>query len=184
MAIRLLTFLSKYKYHFLAWAIFNAYEITLLYIIRGKQSYTGLIFPIALNIILFYFHANVLLKYTMNARNKVLKFSMIFLVLLEFLFFVTLKYTGTKIIYKYIDNRPLTQYDIDKNTPGSLTWRAIYFMGYSTGYYLLIRSQQRRKLVEKMKKQELKKILSEKEIKNELILTQNALLRAQINPIF
>ncbi|QNK62931.1 histidine kinase [Pedobacter sp. PAMC26386] len=65
-----------------------------------------------------------------------------------------------------------------------MIYRVIYFVGYSTGYYFLVRTRQRRELVEKMELQEINNLIQEKEIKNELVLTQNAFLRSQINPDF
>ncbi|QNK62930.1 histidine kinase [Pedobacter sp. PAMC26386] len=63
-------------------------------------------------------------------------------------------------------------------------WGHIYAIGLSSGYYFFIQDLQQRKQVDMMNQQRLKTILWEKEMKNELILTQNALLRAQINPHF
>ncbi|QNK62928.1 sensor histidine kinase [Pedobacter sp. PAMC26386] len=62
-----------------------------------------------------------------------------------------------------------------------MVWRPMYFMGYSTGYYFLMRVGRQRRLVEEMQQRELKNLIQEKEMKNELILTQNAFLRSQIN---
>lgn len=63
-------------------------------------------------------------------------------------------------------------------------YRAVYFAGISTVYYFLMRDWQQRQQLEEMKKQELVTTLREKETRNQLILTQNAFLRAQINPHF
>ncbi|MGY0039288.1 sensor histidine kinase [Pedobacter sp. NJ-S-72] len=60
----------------------------------------------------------------------------------------------------------------------------LFFLGYSTGYYFLMLVRSQKQLVEQMQQQELKKLIQEKEMKNELILTQNAFLRSQINPDF
>jgi two-component system LytT family sensor kinase len=185
MAIRLLTFLSKYKYHFLIWGIFIAYEIIIRWL-HGPKMAPAIVYIVAysLGISIFYFHANVLLKYTLNTKNKFLRYSLPLLILLEIICYLIIEFLIRKYIYEYIQlqsselTKPLNMYIFAK------IWRYVYAIGLSSGYYFFMHDLRQRQQVEKMTQQKLKAILWEKEIKNELIITQNALLRAQINPHF
>ena len=133
---------------------------------------------------LFYFHANILLKYTLESPNRLLKYSLVLLVLMEFTFFVCIKYQSDLIFYKYENPVFLREYKFDLTSLSKLIYRTIYFIVYSTGYYFIVRTRQRRQQVEEMEQQELRNLIQEKEARNELVLTQNAFLRSQINPDF
>jgi len=181
----LVSFFSKYKYHFLVWSIFIAYEITLVWLSGYElHPYKEYVFAYTTGIFFFYFHAHVLLKYSLNTNKKLFKYSLPLLILLEVIGYITIKFLSERYIYKYIG---IQSPEITKSVQvymSSKLWRCIYLIGNSTGYYFLMHDLQQRKQVERMKQQELKKILREKEIRNELTLTQNAFLRAQINPHF
>ncbi|MGY0039289.1 histidine kinase [Pedobacter sp. NJ-S-72] len=178
--------MNKYKYHLLFWSIFIAYEALIARLLKlGKEEsmlkyvlyYFNYIFP-------FYFHAHVLLKYVLNNKNRLVRYSLAPLIVLELIFFFLIRFLIEKYYSKYAEGL-----NIELNTYGSeafirAVWRSIYFIGISTVYFFLIHDRQQRQQIEKMKQQELKAILLEKEIKNELISTQNAFLRAQINPHF
>ncbi|MET4138460.1 histidine kinase [Pedobacter sp. UYP1] len=178
-------FFSKYKYHFLVWSIFIAYQILIQATYSGKFSAAKQYFlAYFFSLLLFYFHAHVVLKYTLNTPNKILKYSLGILIILEIIGYLVIGGLVTK--YLYTDESPqksLSQIFNKAYIIGRI-WMAIYYMGTSTGYYFLMHHRQQKQLVEKMKQQELKTILLEKAIKNELVLTQNAFLRAQINPHF
>jgi len=184
MIASLFDFFHKYRYHFLVWSLFIIYDMIIYNVYSGKHStLIDSVFSYSINISLFYFHANVLLKYTLNTQNKLLKYSLVLLVLLEIVIYVLIRFCGLKFfIYAHIET-------IEIKTSNRLfvigkIWKAVYYIGNSTGYYFLMHDLQQRLQVKRLKQQELKKIIWEKEIKNELILTQNAFLRAQINPHF
>ena len=121
----------------------------------------------------------------MDSSNKVIKYSLVFLILIELLLFNGIRYICLAIFKKIIDpSAPLEGYSLDILTLTILASRALYFIGYSTAYYFLVSNRCQQQLLDEMEKQELENIIKEKEIKNELILTQNAFLRAQINPDF
>jgi len=186
MKAALLVFLDKYKYHFLTWSVFICYEIIIKRIGYGDQTpFKNYIFHYTVNVSIFYLHANFLLKCDLKNRSKVFKYSLIFLIPFELLLFVIFKYAGDSIFYQYIGVKETAGFIIgSRNYYIMSIWRTVLFMGYGTGYYFLKYNQQQKDIVEKLKQQELQQIILDKEIKNELILTQNALLRAQINPHF
>lgn len=185
MKDHVLNFLKKYKYHFLIWAVYITYEIIFLWLLTGGFASPGAyVFTYIFYISLFYFHANILLRYTLRSPNKILKFSLVFLILIELILFVFLKHQLDFIFYKDADNLSLKGYEFCRVSLSRMIYRFIYFTVYSTGYYFLIRISQQRQQVEEMKQQEIKNLIQEREIKNELALTQNAFIRSQINPGF
>jgi two-component system LytT family sensor kinase len=181
----LLSFLNKYKYHFLVWSIYTAYEVAFTGILAGGLTTIDYyIFYSTFHIPLFYFHAHVLLKYTLEGKKKVNPFLLVFLVLIELILFISIKYGCQIVIQRYVKHNIQYNYHISMEDLAEMVWRPIYFLSYSTGYYFLMRVRRQRRLVEKMQQQGLKKLIQEKEMKNELILTQNAFLRSQINQDF
>ncbi|RAJ34414.1 histidine kinase [Pedobacter cryoconitis] len=178
-------FFNKYKYHFLFWSIYIAYEMIMVW--QGGfilYSYKEYVFAYIISLLLFYFHANVLLKYTLNSNIKLLRYSLPLLILLEFFAYCIIKLLIEIHIYKQIGVQNPALDIHDGIYYYRRVWRFFLFIAIATGYYFLQQHQEQRQRVERMKQEELKKILWEKEIKNELTLTQNAILRAQINPHF
>ncbi|WP_165501733.1 sensor histidine kinase [Pedobacter frigiditerrae] len=57
-------------------------------------------------------------------------------------------------------------------------------MGFSTGYYYLKTYLKERKRAENLEKERLEKIIQQQKIEQELVIAQNAFLKAQINPHF
>jgi len=185
MMTDLLIFLKKYKYHFLAWGIYLTYEIVFLWLLLGAFATPGAyVFTYFFYILSFYFHAEILLKYTLESPNKLFKYSLPLLILIEILLFVYIKQQSDLLFYKNSDTSDLKGYEFCITSLSTITYRFIYFMFYGTGYYFLLRIRKQRQLVEEMEEQELKNLILEKEIKSELVITQNTFLRSQINPDF
>lgn len=178
-------FFNKYKYHVLSWGIYSIYETIMSGVISGhsyKISY--LISDTIFNISLFYLHADVLLKNTLEGKKKLNSFGIIFLVLIELIVAISLRFILQLLIQKYIHHLTLNSYYPSRQDLTTLLYRTIYFMGYGTCYYFLMRSRRQKQMVEEMEQQELKNLILEEEMRNELVLTQNTFLRAQINPNF
>lgn len=178
-------FFNKYKYHFLVWSIFITYEIMMQHLTGMRLSnLKELIIAYVTGAVVFYFHAHVLLKYTLNTKNRVLKYSLPLFILFEIICYIAIRYLIDKYVYSYTGPPHFESNNSIRIYVATKVWRCIYFIGNSTVYYFLMRDLLQKQQLEKMKQKELKAILLEKGIKNELVLTQNALLRAQINPHF
>ncbi|MBB5635366.1 sensor histidine kinase YesM [Pedobacter cryoconitis] len=179
-------FLNKYKYHFLVWSIFIAYELIMERFIGLRLSAVKeYIFAYSLGIFFFYFHAHILLTYAVNTKRAFFKYSIPLLILIELTAYLIISFFGEKYLYtlrdaSYANEEPLSL----KLLIITKVWRGTYFIGLSTAYYFFKRNLQQKQQIKRMRQQELKTILLEKEVKNELMLTQNAILRAQINPHF
>ncbi|MBK0380073.1 sensor histidine kinase [Mucilaginibacter segetis] len=63
-------------------------------------------------------------------------------------------------------------------------YRGIYFMGFSTGYYFILRYNNERRKTNELEKQRLIDIIYRQKSEQELTIAQNAYLKAQINPHF
>ncbi|QNK62934.1 histidine kinase [Pedobacter sp. PAMC26386] len=185
MRDRLFNFLYQYKYHLLIWSLYIAYEVILVRLLIGKFStIDSYLFSSFFNISLFYIHAEILLKYALGAKKKVNSVGLVLLVLIELMLFMAVKYTCEILFYTDLRNFDLNYFDFSRSDVIKRLWRPVYFIGYSTGYYFLMRTRRQRLLVNEMEQRKLENIIQEKEIKNELISTQNAFLRSQINPDF
>lgn len=180
-----LHFFNKYKYHFLVWSIFIAFEVGMGVLLGWPDSmiieYIIVYIPA---ILLFYFHAHILLRYTIENPNKLLKYSLPLLIVLEILCNVVIRFLAERYYYSISHNQNFNINVDFKIQLGMKIYRAVYFAGISTVYYFLMRDRQQRQQLEEMNKQKLEMALREEETKNQLILTQNAFLRAQINPHF
>lgn len=181
----LFNFVKQYKYHFLVWGIYNVYEIAITGPLNGSFIPIGYYFYYCtLHMSFFYFHANILLKYALEGKRKFTPFGIVILVFIELILFIAIKYGGQILIIKYVQHNVLKNDHLSLALLTPMLYRSLYFMGYSTGYYFLMRTRRRTYLVEEMKQQELKDMIQEKEIMDELIATQNAFLKSQINPEF
>lgn len=169
--------------HLIAWAIFIAYEVTLVVIVEsasGKRSpfwlFAG---SYAINICLFYVHAYLVLDFCFSGKQKkTLLFVMLAIAeLLIYLFLTSLLQAGqatkkTFLVFRFINEVVFARQ----------IWRAIYFMIFSTAFWLIERSF---KTVKEARELEKKALLDEKErqrLELELVFSQNAFLRSQINP--
>ncbi|RAJ34411.1 sensor histidine kinase [Pedobacter cryoconitis] len=179
---RLLSFLNKYKYHFLVWSIYTVYELAVVMMLTGKGTTLDIfIFYNTLNISLFYAHLSIL-KYTLDDRDNIYKLRLLFLILLELALYIGIK-IGCELLF-YNDFQDYASWLKLSDKLIKSLYRSIYFIGYGTGYYFLTRSWRQTQLLEEMEQQHFKNLIQQKEIKNELVLTQNAFLKSQISPEF
>lgn len=170
-------------YHLLGWIVFIAYEVSIIIIIEGESGrHTPLrlfLVPYALNILLFYFHAYIVIGYCFSDEKR--NFA---------LFFILLVTEISLYIFLVSQLQPVSQpkkrflffYFTTNAVFARTLWRAIYFMIFSTAYWIINRSFKR---IRRMKDIEKKALIEEKErqrLQLELVSTQNAFLQAQINP--
>lgn len=182
-ANKLFLYKKQILYHLLAWTIFITYEVSIVVIIEsesGRHSPLRLfLVPYALNIILFYTHAHLLLDYSFTKeKKKVLLFILLLTAEISiYIFFIS------QLQPKFpLKKRYLFFYFAGEGQFARVVWRGIYFISFSTAYWIINRSFHR---AQKMKELEKKALIEEKEkqrLKYELVSAQNAFLQAQINP--
>jgi two-component system LytT family sensor kinase len=170
-------------YHLIAWAIFIAYEVSLVVVVEGASGHHSplllFIVPYALNIVLFYLHAQVILNYCFSTLQKKTVLFLL-LVIFELSVYISLisllqarSQTKRRFLFFYFSNDVLFARTV---------WRGIYFMILSSAYWIINRNFRR---IQKMKELEKKALVEEKErqrLELELVSSKNAFLQAQINP--
>lgn len=184
MTNKIFSLYRQYKIHIICWSCFIAYEILLVGTLAGNfGSFLDNAAHYVVNIGLFYFHATVVLPFVVRQKRK-------YFWLLPFLVFAEVAtYIGVIYSVEYL----LTNYfQVELVRPLSFTyhytlrsiWRAIFFLGFGTGYYFLRTTLQERKRAENAEKQHLLQQIEKQDLQHELIRAQNAFLKAQINPHF
>jgi len=140
---------------------------------------SGYVLPYAINILLFYFHALVVMPLCFAPpRPRVILFLLLLLTeLVVYLALMALKDPG------FFQGRGTYLFLF----PSFLSfvqqlWRGIYFLIFSTAYWLIQRNFIRQALVQEAEKHALRKQQENKELELQLIASRNAFLQSQINP--
>jgi len=136
----------------------------------------------AIIIFLFYFHANMGLPWA--TKNKTTTYFNIPLVIIsEIAVYIILCFGNDLILTKWHilagSNLKFSYAYAWRNL-----YRAIYFIGFSTGYYYLLTYLKEKRKSAELEKQKLNEIIRRQNIEQELTRSQNAFLKAQINPHF
>lgn len=179
-----LLFFNKYRVHFVVWLFFIFYEIVLTGILRGYFASMGNYFVFyVFNISLFYFHAHVILPIA-HKNPKHTFWLLPILIVVEVAIYVPLTITVVAYLQQYADLSVFTKAAINKTSLGNGVWRTIYFILFSSGYYYLIKYLKERKIAQQAEKERLLMIIENQTVQAELVKTQYAHLKAQINPHF
>jgi len=184
-AINIYTLLRKEQifYHLIAWMVFIAYEVSIVFVVESASGHHSplrfFVVPYALNIILFYVHANAILNYCFSSKKRktILFILLIVLELSVYIFLISLLQTRSETKKRFF-----IFYFTNEVLFARTVWRGIYFMIFSTAYWIINRSFKR---IQKMKEIEKRALIEEKErqrLELELVSSQNAFLQAQINP--
>jgi len=126
----------------------------------------------SLNILLFYFHAHFLFNYTYSLKTNLWLVPLV--VMMEVAFYVLAIQLINYVLYKYVHQDQEVKF-LNSISIWGAGYRAVYFLLYSTGYYLLITYITKRE-------NELKKILENEQLKNQVLKIEQDFLRAKINP--
>jgi two-component system, LytTR family, sensor kinase len=171
------------KLHIIFWSVFISYEFAVLYSFGGKFSnfpdYAG---HYLLNIGIFYFNAHILLPNVVSNYKKSY-FTIPLAIIVELIIYLLLKL----LLYKFYSyfGIPISEpiVNIGFFIIGS-TWRAIYFIGLSTGYWLALSTIQNWKKIADLENSQLRIELQSQTLERKLLSTENAYLKSQINPHF
>lgn len=179
----ILRFLVKYKIHIVVWLSFIIYETTVLGLVSGKFFKLGsYIIHYSLNISLFYFHAHVVLRYIL--KRKIVFLLLPFGVALEVILYSIVYYLLENIAANFPEIFGIDPIDLDWSFIIKITWRSLYFIGFSTGYYFLITLLEEKERITILEKLQLNQVIQQQKMEKDLTKAQNAYLRAQINPHF
>lgn len=180
----LINFLRKYKIHFIGWFIFILYEVVIMGLIKKQFSPIGnyVIFYL-FNVILFYVHAHFVMP---AAKMKTVQalWRLPLFISFEVIVYICVTLNITDFLHRHgyvvFLNPPKFSLDIYLGT----SYRVIYFILFSCAYYYILRYFEERKRAEEKEKERLLVIIENQRIYADLIKSQHAHLKAQINPHF
>jgi len=179
----ILVWYTKFKPHFLVWGLYMLIEALsigiILNVFRSPIIYLSHYLVV---IFFFYIHADFSLPWATKHKKLVIWFSVLVIVL-ELFIYIVIQYLVTMLLEAYgftVD--VVLKFDITFITRNF--YRGILFLCFSTGYYYLKTYLKERKKTEVLEKERLEKIIQQQKIEQELVIAQNAILKAQINPHF
>jgi len=132
------------------------------------------------NILLFYVHALIVLTAAFeNPKHKFWKIPV--LILLELSMFVLILLIIDSLLIRYTD---FIEFTLNIQFYYRIAYRGSFFIGIGTGYYYLLTFLKQKEITEESERKHLSSIIAHQETQNELNITVNAYLKAQINPHF
>lgn len=172
--------LAKNSIHFIAWACFIFWESVLVGIFFGVFGKLGnYVVHYIINIAFFYTHVWVLQKATESTRNSYWKVPLF--LILELIIYVAFVYGVDDLLKHYTDFLTGEQPPFPKRMV-NLSWRASFFMLFSTGYFFLKRYLSEKAEKQRIEKQRFQMLIDKERMDKELVMAKNAFLKAQINP--
>lgn len=167
--------------HFLVWTLFVFYETIISGFMIGVFGKPGnYIVHYTANITLFYVHALfVIPKAAANPRHVYWKMPLYYI--LEVLAFMLILLVVDSLLIRYTT---FIEFTLNYVFFLKLAYRALLFTGLGTGYYYLRKFLKEQEISKDLEKQRLTAIIAHQETQNELNMTVNAYLKAQINPHF
>lgn len=176
--------LGNWIFHISAWSAYILYESFSVALATGSFSkLTFYLLHYAINILLFYFHASVILPLATSVKRNII-WKLPLLTIFEIGFFLVFKFGTDHLIALFYPEMSLNEIIMDQKFIAGGIWRSVYFILLASGYYYLryyIKERDNRELLEKRAYEEA---LKAKENLIELNNAKNAFLRAQINPHF
>jgi two-component system, LytTR family, sensor kinase len=184
MINKLLHWFKKYRLHFLIWIAFISYEIFLVgYAFNSFAKPLVYVAHYTIILVLFYVHELTILPWALQ-KNTV-KFWLVPLTFIsECAAFIFISFWVDKLlIYTHVINT-IDSFHITYPYILKTLYRAVYFMGFSTGYYYLRTYIREKKRSAELEKERLNEIIKRQKTEQQLTRAQNAFLKAQINPHF
>lgn len=114
-----------------------------------------------------------------NPKHKFWKIPV--LVLLELSIFVLILLIIDSLLIRYTD---FIEFTLNNQFYYKIAYRGSFFIGIGTGYYYLLTFLKQKEIAEESERKHLSSIIAHQETQNELNITVNAYLKAQINPHF
>jgi len=166
--------------HILGWCIFIAYEISFVSFNSGTTfPLVDYLFYYALNIALFYINAHLTLNYAVKSSKSYLVIPA--MMLLEMVVYLAIKYTFDYFLAAHHHSFTAQLAYIKKFLALNI-FRGIYFIGFSTLYWSVLRMISFNKRVHETETAQLTTLKEKAELERNLAEALNAYLQQQINP--
>jgi len=171
------------KDHAIAWFMFISYEIIIAYCFGGSiGNFLDTIAYYCCSIILFYFNAHIGLPNS-QSHGKISFIKLPLVIVSELIVYVCLRYLVV-ILFHFLHLPLVPEYTTFKVFLGASLYRGLYFTGLSTGYWFALTTVLNRKKIADLETTQLRNELQQENLEKALLSTENAYLRAQINPHF
>jgi len=175
---RILSFLNTYKYHFISWIVFMVYEsVSVSFMNNSFAPLLNYVVFYAVNISFFYIHAYVVLDIALKGNRKSRLWKIPVLILAEVAVYTMVITLMRMILYKFTNLAGGKPFDINSFVIAGSVFRCIYFIGFSTGYYFILQLSAEKKKTLLLERQRMDNQI-------QLAKSENAYLKAQINPHF
>jgi len=174
--------LRYYKIHLVFWVIYIMYESGLTGVFAGRFGKAeNYIVHYTLNISLFYFHYWMMKKF---AKRRFYILAVTLQIIVEILIYIPLLAILNHFFTDYNQASIKELFGINEKFIASAIYRSIFFIIVSTGYWFLRQYINERKKAEEIERDRLQQIVEKEIAEKNLLLAQNAYLRAQVNPHF
>jgi two-component system, LytTR family, sensor kinase len=167
--------------HAAGWTVFIFYEMTLLYYFsQHLGSIADNLIFYGLNIGLFYFHALVTLPAAFNSSKRYILLALFLLA--EIFVYLILKF----LVDYYAESFRVSPEQGLKISRYVFTnsWRGIYFIGFSTVYFIVVRLFRYRSEIARAENEQVLLLRDKAEVERNLAEVRNAYLQQQIRPHF
>jgi len=180
------TRLSALRWHFLFWALFIAYETVVAYYANGGFSKAiDYITFYTINIGLFYLTAAIIVKNSVSGKPGYIKIALYItlamVVYVALKYYVPLLYIALGIYNKPNPNQAIFTF---KGSVIGAIFRGIYFIGFATAYAFMRVTLVSWRKISELDKQSLQNRLEQEMLQKNLLASQYAFLKAQVNPHF
>lgn len=176
--------ISRLKVHSIAWLLFIFYEVVINEVLVGAKSTFGnyTVFYVC-NILLFYFHAHVAMPAS-QVKSKKAIWLLPLIIFAEIIIYIPFVLGIARFFMEYAGVTMVSPPDFKLKNIVSVTWRCVYFLFFSTAYYFVMNYIKERKTLQDAEEQRLLMIIENQKVQTELVKSQHAHLKAQINPHF
>ena len=177
-----MTINNSKKVHIWIWSLYIVYEVMSIGIVFNDfGSPIKYLSHYAIVVFAFYFNANIALPYAIGGKRKSV-IIVIVVILFELTLYIIAQYLVSELLIKLSIAKSEVLFDISFLIRNF--YRGLLFLGFSTGYYYLKNFLIERKKTAQLEKERLENIIQQQKMEQELVLAENAFLKAQINPHF